>query len=186
MIETLEHYKVAVGDEHHYRDAVQRRIEYHTGVLVALLGAEGAGIFQAHSPLQFAVISLGGLVIFWLARHARRAIRRIYIRFLEAVEVREALEVRLGLRAGPADAQTRIEQGLPVPIATNEPNWVHPPIYRGTWLAEKAMPPHAGGYYTHTSRLFLVASHIGFVLFCVFFGATIVTAFPDLLEGLRH
>jgi hypothetical protein len=92
----LEIYKICVEEEHYFLAEHQKRVAFYTGLISAILTLTIGGFLEAPEWYQFAVLALGGILLFAVSGLAKSGTRRMYQRFLETVTTRGKLEYELG------------------------------------------------------------------------------------------
>jgi hypothetical protein len=153
----FELYKLAIDDEHYYRDAFNNRLSYHTNILVALITAIGAAYFQAKEMQHYLIISIFSIIFSWMNYQSMKSLERIYNHFIEMLHVREEFEVRLGLRKDDT-----LENILLKSTISYKPKfWKFGHLYTKKLVASR----HNGGYYARMKKIFLLFSFIGIVSF---------------------
>ncbi len=95
--ELLKLYELAINEEHCYLDAHQKRIDFYTSILSALLTGTGIGLFQASEWYHFAFLCIAPVLIFAVSSIAIQGTFRVYQRLLETITVRAKIEQELGL-----------------------------------------------------------------------------------------
>ena len=93
----LKLYELAVDEHHFYVATHQKRIEFYSGILSALLTGTVIGFLQASEWYHFALLCVGPVLIFAISAIAVQGIFRYYQRLLETITVRAKIEQRLGL-----------------------------------------------------------------------------------------
>ncbi|TEU18556.1 MAG: hypothetical protein E3J21_05700 [Anaerolineales bacterium] len=102
--ELLKLYELAINEHHYYLDAHQKRIDFYTGILSALLTGAVVGLFQASEPYHFACLCIAPVLIYAVSRIAIEGTFRVYQRLLETVTVRAKIEQELGLTSRQPDS----------------------------------------------------------------------------------
>jgi len=85
-------YKIFVDEEHRFLDGHQKRVDFYTGIIIAILTGLGVGIWNATKVSHFGVITLGSLASWRICKLADEGCFRLYQRFLEAIIVRAKVE----------------------------------------------------------------------------------------------
>jgi hypothetical protein len=91
-------YSNAIADEHYHREMFQNRLSYHTNVVLVALGAIVAGALEAEREWVFRLLGAAAVLVGGLAIATPFMLARIYRHFIEHLDVRERLEVAIGLR----------------------------------------------------------------------------------------
>ena len=113
----LKLYELAINEEHRYLDAHQKRIDFYTGILSALLTGTGVGLFQASEWYHFVFLCIAPVLIFTVSSIAIEGTFRVYQRLLEAITVRAKIEQELGLTSrqpGSADESDSYWRSEPI------------------------------------------------------------------------
>jgi hypothetical protein len=92
-------YSNAIADEHYHREMFQNRLSYHTNVVLVALGAIVAGALEAEREWVFRLLGAAAILVGFLAIATPFMLARIYRHFIEHLDVRERLEVEIGLRS---------------------------------------------------------------------------------------
>lgn len=159
----LRFYRIAIDDEHYHRNMFQSRLSYHTNILIALLAAIGAGYLNAKEPWHFAILGLFSFLFAGLSLHAIGAVQRIYDHFIEMLDEREVLEVRLGLRDKETLDKDRERDSRLLEIDTAKLYWPHGLFFRKGWVRTRKNK----GYFARMKKLLVVFFIIG-ILSAVF------------------
>lgn len=152
-------YSNAIADEHYHREMFQNRLSYHTNVVLVTLGAVVAGVLEAEREWVFRLLGFAAVLVGVLAIATPLMVARIYRHFVEHLDIRERLEVALGLRNTKAlgDSETlRAKMGdRPNPVAPRElplslgvlfdRSWVHEAREYGYFAWMKVMFRTVGG-----------------------------------------
>lgn len=84
-------------EEHWFLEAHHKRVAFYSSLISAILVASVAGAMRADVALDFALLTIGPILVFALAQIARDGTFRFYQRFLEAAAMRGKIEQSLGL-----------------------------------------------------------------------------------------
>lgn len=127
-------YKTAIADEHYHREIFQSRLGYHTNVVLVALGAVGAALLKAEREWVFRLLGFALLIIGVFAWATPVMIRRIYEHFIENLDLREKLEVALGLRHPNAVADSASLQGKRPSIAAASAPFTAGYLFYESWI----------------------------------------------------
>lgn len=95
-IDKLRLLEISISEEHYFIDAHQKRINFYSSLISAILAATIAGTMKATRSIDFLLLCVGPILISFLSWTAKKACLRFYQRFLEAITVRGKLEAELG------------------------------------------------------------------------------------------
>jgi len=93
----LSLYRESIREAHFYTQTHHSRIAFYVGVVTAIVGITGVGLFRATEWWQFGLMALGPLLIIMICFIGSAATFRMYQRLLEAITVRAKIEQLLGL-----------------------------------------------------------------------------------------
>ncbi len=163
--EQLEIYKLVIADEHHYRTMLQSRINFNSGIVIALIGLIGAGAFEATGFTHYVVLIFLSCLITFVSIMFFFMVKRIYEHFHETIRRREALERLVGLR-------TQNDEPEPNELTLNNNDnsdnyWRCGFLYYRRW-AQLPKNVQTRGYFAWATRIFYSFAVIGVVLSCVF------------------
>jgi len=111
----------AQEDEHFHLDGHEKRIQFISGINIAVLAAVGAGLFKAERWDHYCVLLAGPAFMLLTNYFAIEGCSRYYQRFLEAIVVKAhvqqalGLTVPLALRASIRDSESYWTKEPPVP-----------------------------------------------------------------------
>jgi hypothetical protein len=109
--------ELAINEQHYYLDAHHKRIDFYTGILLALLTGTGVGFFKASEWYHFVFLCIAPVLIFTFSTIAIQGTFRVYQRLLESITVRAKIEQGLGLTSkqpGGADDSDTYWQSEPI------------------------------------------------------------------------
>lgn len=147
----IDIYKIAVEEETHFLDMHQSRVKFFLGIVSALLAGTVAGLFKSTLWYEFALMSLGPILIAFTCFVSMKGVFRLYQRFLEAVTVRAKIEQQLGMT-------------LPLPNTTKNDYWSNEPVIAPRHLKSRREHPTSEkwleqitkqGYNSWTDKFFL-------------------------------
>lgn len=95
--ELLRLYEVTVGEINFYLEAHQKRIEFYSGLVSALMTVTAVGLFQASNWYHYAYLCASPMLIYAVSTIAVQGTRRVYQRLLECITMRAKIEQALGL-----------------------------------------------------------------------------------------
>lgn len=94
--ELMRLYKLAVDEQHFYLEAHHKRIDFYSGLTLALLTGTAVGLFQAKECYHYAYLCVAPLLMLGFSHIAIQGTRRVYQRLLETITVRAKVEQELG------------------------------------------------------------------------------------------
>ena len=149
----------AVGEEHDFLEAHQRRTQFYSSLISAVLAATVGGALQANEPVHFYMLLTGPVLVISLSVLALGGTFRLYQRFLEAVVLRAKLEQALGLHDLRNQGEGCYWRGEPL-LAPR-----HLKARKKFSESQAFVDAHrASGYQLYTRWLFVVFAGTGAVL----------------------
>jgi hypothetical protein len=94
--ELIKLYELTIDEHHFYLEAHHKRIDFYSGLLLALLTGTAVGLFQASEWYHYAYLCLVPILIFALSGIAIQGTGRVYQGLLESITVRAKVEQELG------------------------------------------------------------------------------------------
>lgn len=89
-------YELTVNEHHFYLEAHHKRVDFYSGLILALLTGTAVGLFQASAWYHYAYLCIAPLLMFIFSHIAIQGTKRVYRRLLETITVRAKLEQELG------------------------------------------------------------------------------------------
>ena len=96
----MELYDLVVNEQHFSLEAHHKRVDFYSGLILALLTGTAVGLFQASAWYHYAYLCIAPLLIFTFSYIAIQGTERVYQRLLETITVRAKLEQELGFTSG--------------------------------------------------------------------------------------
>jgi len=172
----IEFYKIYVEEEHYFITEHQKRIEFFTGLLTAIITLTIYGLLKATFWwYQFVILMFGGILLMMASKIGKAGTQRFYQRFLEAVTTRAKIEQDLGFSNKRGDGEGKwveIEPYSPVRhIKSREDQefytskeWVNFHLDK-----KKNMKEKKNNYHRVSRNLFSVVFYVGIIFILIAF-----------------
>ncbi len=95
---SLEKYlDLVIYEEHHFLEAHQKRVDFYSSIVTAILAATILGAMKAEHAYHYLLLMTSPVLVFSISLIAKDGTFRIYQRFLETVSIRAKVEQATGL-----------------------------------------------------------------------------------------
>lgn len=99
--ELLKLLEISISEQHFYVEAHHKRIDFYSGLVLALFTGTAFGIYNASEPIHYIYLIIVPILIFAFSIIAIKGTGRIYQRLLESITIRAKIEQMLGFVDNP-------------------------------------------------------------------------------------
>ena len=93
----LKLYEILIGEEQFFINDYHTRLSFYMGLVTATVAGMVAGMFASTEWYQFAVVSVGAIILILISFFANDGISRSYRRALETITMKTKIEILIGL-----------------------------------------------------------------------------------------